>query len=220
MATIYKLTWRKEQGGRWRKKYKRKEYYFPCLPNEDKDVSYFRCLKEWEKKKSEIDNEFCDRSCTIDNDMLMVCKPGTKVVLAGEISATVNQVAIKANNLVTYLCVWWNGNERKEVWVESYEIMYQPEQLTVMTIGSRPQHEREFMVSTEEWFRENPPPTKKHCKPKPLCQCIQRKCMKCQTVFNSVGQRICDVCTGKNRKVGLLSGKDKPRSHRGKVGAE
>lgn len=55
MATKYKLTWRSEQGGRWRKKYKGKSYYFRRLPGEPKEVSYHRCFGEWERRKAEID---------------------------------------------------------------------------------------------------------------------------------------------------------------------
>lgn len=56
MATKYdKLTWRAEQGGRWRKRYKGRDYYFARLPGESKESSYGRCLKAWEQKKAEID---------------------------------------------------------------------------------------------------------------------------------------------------------------------
>ena len=29
MATEYKLTWRQDQGGRWTKKYRKRQYFFP-----------------------------------------------------------------------------------------------------------------------------------------------------------------------------------------------
>lgn len=61
---------------------------------------------------------------------------------------------------------------------------------------------------------------KDHCKPKPLCQCVLRNCMKCRLQFASFGNRICDSCQNKNRKVGLFAGKEKPTSRRGKTGAE
>lgn len=57
MATKYRLTWRTEQGGRWRKKYKKKSYYFRRLPDETKEESYRRCVAEWERKKAELDRQ-------------------------------------------------------------------------------------------------------------------------------------------------------------------
>lgn len=56
MATKYKLTWKDEQGGRWRKRYKKKSYYFPRFDTETKEQSYYRCWQEWLKKKSQIDS--------------------------------------------------------------------------------------------------------------------------------------------------------------------
>lgn len=53
----YRLTWRKEQGGRWRKKYRGKSHYFPRREGETKAQSYLRCWREWQKKKAEIDQE-------------------------------------------------------------------------------------------------------------------------------------------------------------------
>lgn len=55
MATNYKMTWRKEQGGRWRKVYKKKAYYFNRLSGETKEASYSRCWQLWLAKKAEID---------------------------------------------------------------------------------------------------------------------------------------------------------------------
>ncbi len=60
MATTYKLTYRDERGGRWRKRYKcpdgvTRDFYFPRLPKESKEASHARCWAEWEKKKAEID---------------------------------------------------------------------------------------------------------------------------------------------------------------------
>lgn len=57
MKKQYELTWRKEQGGRWRKKYKRKEYYFSRLKGETKEASYRRCFALWQMKKSVIDSQ-------------------------------------------------------------------------------------------------------------------------------------------------------------------
>jgi len=53
MATVYKLTWRRE--GRWRKKYKGRTYYFAAP--EGKVASYSRCFAEWLLKKAEIDQQ-------------------------------------------------------------------------------------------------------------------------------------------------------------------
>ena len=55
MATKYNLTWRAEQGGRWRKKYKGRSYYFKRNPGETKEASYKRCWAEWAAKKEAID---------------------------------------------------------------------------------------------------------------------------------------------------------------------
>lgn len=57
MAKTYKLTWRAEQGGRWRKKYKGKSYYFRKRPDETKAESHTRCWKEWLTKRAEIDQQ-------------------------------------------------------------------------------------------------------------------------------------------------------------------
>lgn len=55
MATNYRMTWRPEQGGRWRKRYKGRDYYFPRNPGESKEGSYRRCWGEWQAKKEELD---------------------------------------------------------------------------------------------------------------------------------------------------------------------
>jgi integrase len=57
MATEFKMSWRDEQGGRWRKRYRGRDYYFPRLPNETKATSYRRCWDAWLAKKAEIDRE-------------------------------------------------------------------------------------------------------------------------------------------------------------------
>lgn len=57
MATVYKMTWREDEG-RWRKRYKGKEYYFPAP--EGKVASYPRCYQEWLKKKAEVDQTILD----------------------------------------------------------------------------------------------------------------------------------------------------------------
>ena len=55
MPTKYKLTYKQEQGGRWRKRYKGKQYYFNRVAGESKAESYRRCLQLWKEKKAEID---------------------------------------------------------------------------------------------------------------------------------------------------------------------
>lgn len=48
---------------------------------------------------------------------------------------------------------------------------------------------------------------KNHYKPKPLCQCILRKCMKCQKMFSSLGNRVCDGCQKKSHGLSVLGGR-------------
>lgn len=48
---------------------------------------------------------------------------------------------------------------------------------------------------------------KNHCKPKPLCSCIGRKCMKCQKMFMSIGDRICETCQKKNHGLSVMGGR-------------
>ena len=53
----YKLTYRKHDE-RWTKVYRKKRYYFPLEPGEDKKSSNPRVLAEWEKLKASIDLNF------------------------------------------------------------------------------------------------------------------------------------------------------------------
>lgn len=53
----YKLTWKSEQGGRWRKQYRGKRYYFKRLKGETKETSYVRCLGLWLWKRKLIDEQ-------------------------------------------------------------------------------------------------------------------------------------------------------------------
>jgi hypothetical protein len=56
---------------------------------------------------------------------MSVCiyQPGTTVRLDKAITATISKVCIEGKHLgVTYCVVWWSGNERKEQWVQEYEI--------------------------------------------------------------------------------------------------
>lgn len=58
---------------------------------------------------------------------------------------------------------------------------------------------------------------KNHCKPKPLCQCIQRRCMKCQEQFASLGNRVCDRCQKSNHSLSVLGGRYVPRASHSKM---
>ena len=46
-----------------------------------------------------------------------------------------------------------------------------------------------------------------HKKPEPLCTCVGRKCLKCDEVFMSRGDRVCDNCQKKNRGLSVFGGK-------------
>ena len=54
MRRRYELTWIAKQR-RWRKRYKKREYFFGALPGETKESSYRRVIVEWTRKKAEID---------------------------------------------------------------------------------------------------------------------------------------------------------------------
>ena len=56
-----------------------------------------------------------------ESPVLQVIKPGS-VVRLGTIHALVTSVSISANNKVIYQVVWWDGADRKEVWVEAVEV--------------------------------------------------------------------------------------------------
>ncbi len=71
----YKLTWKKDQGGRWCKKYRLRAYTFRRLPEETKDESYQRCWNLWLKKKIEIDEQIKDKPHKIIQAALMIDEP-------------------------------------------------------------------------------------------------------------------------------------------------
>ncbi|WP_145390061.1 hypothetical protein [Stieleria neptunia] len=54
MRRRYELTWIASQR-RWRKRYRKQEYFFPAKPGETKESSYRRVIVEWTRKKAEID---------------------------------------------------------------------------------------------------------------------------------------------------------------------
>lgn len=54
MRRRYELTWIAKQR-RWRKRYKKREYFFGALSGETKEASYRRIIVEWTRKKAEID---------------------------------------------------------------------------------------------------------------------------------------------------------------------
>lgn len=56
--------------------------------------------------------------------MIQVIRPGTKVHLVqGEIeNATVTSIQITPGDRVLYKVVWWDGPDRKEQWLESFEV--------------------------------------------------------------------------------------------------
>ena len=45
-----------------------------------------------------------------------VYKPGTQVVLDGDINARVMSVAILSEDMVQYKCAWWNSDNRISEW--------------------------------------------------------------------------------------------------------
>lgn len=52
---------------------------------------------------------------------LKIWEPGCEVRL-GTIPALISQVAIHPFGCITYQVIWWSGNDRKEAWVEAFEI--------------------------------------------------------------------------------------------------
>lgn len=73
--------------------------------------------------------------------MLTVHRPGTEVVAnKGKINASVSAVMIEGNGAITYLISWWDSNERKSQWVESFEVdeADEPKKLGIKFNGDRP----------------------------------------------------------------------------------
>jgi len=52
-----------------------------------------------------------------------VYKPGTQVVLDGDINARVMSVAILSEDMVQYKCAWWNSDNRISEWIHPQEIV-------------------------------------------------------------------------------------------------
>jgi hypothetical protein len=68
--------------------------------------------------------------------MIEIIQPGSPVLIGGHrnhreksesIPATVIAVMIEENRHVTYKCIWWQGRDRKELWLESIEVERMPE---------------------------------------------------------------------------------------------
>lgn len=50
-----------------------------------------------------------------------IFEPGTKVVVAENLTGTIVQVLIEAPRRVQYKVSWWNGRSRSCEWLESFE---------------------------------------------------------------------------------------------------
>jgi hypothetical protein len=66
---------------------------------------------------------------------LLVYRPGTSVGLGEKLTGTVVGVWVQSNNHVLYKVVWWNGNERKEDWIESFLLSDEPSEHNAIAIG-------------------------------------------------------------------------------------
>lgn len=61
-----------------------------------------------------------------------VIKPGSKVLIAGNVDATILTVSIRHDS-VSYEVVWWSGLTRTTAWLEPFEITIG--ELTPLLIG-------------------------------------------------------------------------------------
>lgn len=52
-----------------------------------------------------------------------VYRPGTEVVLDGDVNARVMAVTILSEDMVQYKCAWWNSDVRTSEWVRPEEIV-------------------------------------------------------------------------------------------------
>lgn len=72
----------------------------------------------------------------VKRDSISVIPIGSNVFLSDRtISATINAVNVRANNHILYEIIFWYECERKEIWVEEWEII--PESQARSTIGFR-----------------------------------------------------------------------------------
>jgi hypothetical protein len=55
-------------------------------------------------------------------DLLQVIAPGSPVILADEINATVTAVMIREGGRVSYQVVWWESRSRREEWINGLEV--------------------------------------------------------------------------------------------------
>jgi hypothetical protein len=53
---------------------------------------------------------------------IRVLAPGSPVLLAGEIRATVMAISVREGPHVAYQVVWWSGLDRHEEWVYAAEV--------------------------------------------------------------------------------------------------
>lgn len=69
-------------------------------------------------KKSTVDEE------QHKSDHLLVLPVGTKVHLGpdNDIEGIITAISIYGNNRVAYECVWWDGRQRRQGWVNSIEL--------------------------------------------------------------------------------------------------
>jgi hypothetical protein len=54
--------------------------------------------------------------------MIEVLEIGTEVIIRDKVKAHISAIQIRDNNNICYECVWWNGSQRFEVWLNQFEI--------------------------------------------------------------------------------------------------
>jgi hypothetical protein len=54
--------------------------------------------------------------------VVSVFRPGSTVLLTGQVLATVVAVSLTQGDCVQYRVVWWDGPDRKDIWVEAFEV--------------------------------------------------------------------------------------------------
>jgi hypothetical protein len=57
---------------------------------------------------------------------ITVLHPGADVLISGEIPARVAAVSIRGEGGISYQVVWWDGRNRFEEWVNSFEVQAVP----------------------------------------------------------------------------------------------
>jgi hypothetical protein len=76
----------------------------------------------WEETVSDVDSIHRAIELPDPFPVLRVIAPGSPVLLAGEIRATVVAVAVRDGPHINYQVVWWSGLDRNEVWVCAAEV--------------------------------------------------------------------------------------------------